>query len=123
MVDLEGPALANTLKLVSTSDRDPGVNRLGRSPLHSRESVQAAASQCHLVATRCHWIVSASQSKCLTSVAKEVPYYESGKKDYANCMKPMLAGSVSKNNPLDISLATIITWDLNLSSCGHITYW
>lgn len=37
MVDLEGPALANTLKLVSTLDRDPGVNRLGRSPLHSRD--------------------------------------------------------------------------------------
>lgn len=42
----------------------------------------------------------------LTSVAKEAPYCESGKKDNANCRKPMLAGSASKNNPPDISLAT-----------------
>lgn len=44
-------------------------------------------------------------SKCLTedgltSVTKEVPYCQSGKKDNANCMKSMLAGSASKNNPL-----------------------
>lgn len=67
-------------------------------------------------------------SKCLTeddltSVAKEVPYCQSGKKDNANCIKSMLAGSASKDNPPDISLATIVTWNLSLSSCGHITYW